>query len=97
VVVVEVVFLAWLISGFFGFIDGLFAIDPAVPGTYAWRPLGSWGPHGQVTVRPNGFDAEVNFSIWVLVFFLALYVVAGRMWRLLPLWRRHRQARHEPA
>jgi hypothetical protein len=71
------------------FIDGVLAADRHASGTYTWSGLGLWGPGGSATLvdgRPRTFT--LTFSVLILLYLAAAYVLGSRLWRLRRPWRR---------
>ena len=69
--------------------DGLLAADPHIAGTVQWRGI----PYvsSQVTyIFADGKASTVGgaWTPWVYVAIVAAFVLGGRIWRLLPAWRR---------
>lgn len=84
-------FLVVLFTGVISFSAGLQAGEPA-PGTYRWAPFGGWiGDYREVfdSGGYGGFNLDISrLLVTYAVLCLVAYAAGGRMWRLLPTYRR---------
>lgn len=87
----QLLLLSLLTDATIAFGDGLTAADPGVSGTFHWAGISFL----QDDVTFTAVDGEVDWVggaytplAWVL--FIGATIAAGRLWRLVPQWRRRR-------
>jgi len=93
-VVVTVVFLSWLLdAGTSAFTAGVLTAIPHATGTFHWQGIPYVLNH--VTIKlvdgnadPSGGASGGAWTPLVYVFLFAGATLVGRLWRLLPAWRR---------
>jgi hypothetical protein len=84
--------LAFGVSWFVGdiaYLDGVLTADPHATGSFTWQGPGSWAVTSTETLVDGQLQAaEANISLWFFVLLVGVFALGGRMWRILPPWRR---------
>jgi hypothetical protein len=91
VLVVQVAASAFLQGGTSAFVAGVLAAAPDATGTFQWSGI----PYLTDPVTLTIVDGEQRtfgaaFTPLFHILWLSAFVVGGRLWRLLPVWRRWR-------
>lgn len=92
VFVAELVILAMVFAGHAAFMSGIETANEHPAGTYSWRGLDWLG----FTVDVGYADGEfrgftMSITPWLLLYLVAAAALGGRLWRMLPHWRRRAQ------
>lgn len=87
----QLLLMSLLTDATVAFGDGLTAADPDVSGTFRWAGVGFL----QDEVTFTAVDGEVDwvggaYTPFAWLLFIAATIAAGRLWRLVPQWRRRR-------
>ncbi|MGN9812804.1 hypothetical protein ACTMSW_26055 [Micromonospora sp. BQ11] len=88
---VQVAASAFMQGGTHAFVAGLLAAAPDATGTFQWSGI----PYLTAPVTVTAVDGTQRtaggaFTSLFYLLWLAAFVLGGRLWRLLPIWRRWR-------
>lgn len=91
VLLVQVAASAFVHGGTSAFVAGILAVDPDTTGTFHWTGI----PYLTAPVTITAVDGAARtvggaFTPLFYALWLAAFVLGGRLWRLLPAWRRRR-------